>query len=421
MFRRITPLILCAAVAACSDAVPTNPVGPAAPDEHVVAFRGPGVFRRYVAMGTSISMGTASDGTRGASQKESWVAQLAGLAGHDIELPLISGTGCRAPFQAPLASGVRISGEPVTTPAASLGCSPLEPGVTLPTRNVAIAAATTLDALVTTPETQADPFYRKLYPLVLPPNTTQLAAMRLRKPLIVSVEFGANELFSAVSGVAIPGATIFPYSKWLPLYTALVDSVAMVSHRVILVGLIRDVGSFPGFRLGSELWADRGTFLAAFNVSVSADCDASPNLVFVPVRVPTAVSAGLTRRAQGLSPAVFSCTGGGQGVQDYVLTPAEAGVVNAQMTQMNADIAAIAAHHGFAHFELDALYGRSDLKGSFNAVQLMTSGQPYGPLVSLDGIHPSGAGQTILAYAAAQAVNDTYHLGLNTPAVYAAR
>jgi lysophospholipase L1-like esterase len=82
------------------------------------------------------------------------------------------------------------------------------------------------------------------------------------------------------------------------------------------------------------------------------------------------------------------------------------------MSQMNADIAAIAAQYGFAHFELEALYGRSDIKAPFSAVTVMTTAQPYGPLVSLDGIHPSGAGHRILADAAVQAVNTTYNLGL---------
>jgi len=42
----------------------------------------------------------------------------------------------------------------------------------------------------------------------------------------------------------------------------------------------------------------------------------------------------------------------------------------------------------------------------------MTSLTPYGPFISLDGIHPSAAGSTLLARAAAAALDDTYHLGL---------
>jgi lysophospholipase L1-like esterase len=42
----------------------------------------------------------------------------------------------------------------------------------------------------------------------------------------------------------------------------------------------------------------------------------------------------------------------------------------------------------------------------------MTSSQPYGPYVSLDGIHPTAAGQRILAEAAARALNETYGFGI---------
>lgn len=46
---------------------------------------------------------------------------------------------------------------------------------------------------------------------------------------------------------------------------------------------------------------------------------------------------------------------------------------------------------------LEVLYGRADIKGPFSVIQLMTSAQPYGALVSLDGIHPSGEGQRVIA------------------------
>ena len=312
-----------------------------------------------------------------------------------MTLPLISGTGCRAPFKAPLSTFVRISGESVGTPTANLLCLPLQEGITLPTQNVAIAAATTLDGLHTTPQTQTDPFYKKLYPLVLPPNTTQVMAMRQQSPKLVSVEFGANEVLPAVSGVAIPGVTLVPFTTWAPQYHALLDSVAMVAKKAILVGLIHDVATFPGMRKGNEIWGDRAPLLAAFNVAVSSNCDASANLIFVPARVPTAVANGLVNRSHGLPAFPFSCADLGFGVQDYVLTPSEAAVVNSLLAQMNGEVVNVAVQRGFAHFELEALYGRSDLKGRFSSVELMTSANPYGPYISLDGIHPSNLSATL--------------------------
>ena len=44
----------------------------------------------------------------------------------------------------------------------------------------------------------------------------------------------------------------------------------------------------------------------------------------------------------------------------------------------------------------------------------MTTSQPYGPYISLDGIHPSAEGARVIADAAAVALNSTYHLSIPT-------
>ena len=284
--------------------------------------------------------------------------------------------------------------------------------ITLPTQNVAISGATTLDALVTTPEKKTDVLGAQLYQRVLPSNTTQVGAMQQQSPHLVSVEFGANEVLPAVSGVAIPGVTLVPFAVWAPQYHTLVDAVGVVAKKGILVSLIDDVASFPGMRKGDEIWRDRGALLAAFNVAVSSDCPGSTNLVFVPARIPAAVAAGISNRSHGLPAVPFPCSDGGFGVVDYVLTPAEAAVVNVLLGQMNLEIVNVALQHGFAHFELEALYGLPHLKGPYSSVEQMLSANPYGPLISLDGIHPSTAGQAILADAAVASLNAAYNLGI---------
>ena len=385
--------------------------GPTAPAPSYGAEQladGRSAFDRYVAIGTSVSMGWQSDGVNATMQGEAWTAQLARLAGQPFDLPLISGTGCRAPLVAPLASGTRTSGEAAGLPAAQAACAVLQPGIELPARNVAIAGARTSDALGTTPENQTDPFYAKLYTRILRPGQTQLIAATSQKPKFVSVELGANEVLGARSGIAIPGTTIVPVNVWAPQYTSLVESVARDVKRGLLVGLINDVVTFPSFRNGGELYADRAAFLGAFHVQVSNDCEQSKNLVFIAVRVPVAVATGLAQKARGLGPFVLSCADGGAGVQDFVLTPDEARVVNTTLAEMNAHIAATARRHDYAIVYLEELYGRPDLKQPFSVVQFMTSQTPYGPLMSLDGIHPSGQGHAILAAGAARAINERY-------------
>ncbi|MGH7712201.1 MAG: hypothetical protein ACREOG_13000, partial [Gemmatimonadaceae bacterium] len=173
-------------VSACVDR--DAPTGPSPLGIVQEESEGRGVFQRYVAIGTSVSMGWQSDGLNATMQAESWPAQLARLAGRDLELPLIDGLGCRAPLVAPLASGTRTSGEAAGLPAAQAACAPLQAGIELPTRNIAIAGATTFNALSTTPENQTDVFYAKLYSRILAPGHTQLTAAMSLNPKFVSVE-----------------------------------------------------------------------------------------------------------------------------------------------------------------------------------------------------------------------------------------
>ena len=414
--------ITASSLTACSDSA--NPTAPVSRQANTVSERDEeGIFHRFVSMGTSISMGWQSEGVFAGSQQQAWTSQLATLASRSQSMPLVGSPGCRSPFTAPLASGKRLSGEGAATDPGLLSCASNEDGVTLPAQSVAIAAASTYDAMHATPETKAgDASYGRLYTRVLPPNTTQLQAALDQKPKFISVEFGGNEVLNARSGVAIVGATLTPLSTWKPQYTALTDAVANDVKRGILVGLLNDVGDFPSFRRGKEIWADRGVMAAAFNIAVNADCDASENLIFVPVRIPTAVATGAAYRARGLGQAPFSCADGGYGRQDFVLTPAEANIVNELLAAMNAHISAAAETHGFAYMALEELYGRADLKPTYSTIALMTSQTPYGFAISLDGIHPSNAGHAILATAAARAINARYGTTIpETPAMIALR
>lgn len=392
--------IIAGATACSSDDHPTDPGNGAR-----------GILGRYVAIGTSLSAGVQSDGLVAASQATAWPRLLAAAGNRDLAMPYIDGTGCRSPLVAPLASGLRVSGESAAMDPGQLSCSPLRGDVTLPVQDVAINAALTKDALLTTPENVTDPANAKIYGRVLQSGMTQVSTMMAAKPKLVSVELGGNDLLGARAGVTIPGVTIFPYAAWQPLYDAILDSVQKVTPTAVVVGLIDNIANFPSFRRGDELWANRAEF-AAFNVTVGADCQGNDNLIFVPVRVPTAVATGAAYAKNNLGSYTFSCAAGGPTDTDYILTPAEAAVVNDQMHAMTAHIQSEAARRHFAYFALGALYDQPDLKAPFSVVALMTTATPYGPKISLDGIHPSADGQLVFAHAAAQALNETFHLNI---------
>ena len=159
----------------------------------------------------------------------------------------------------------------------------------------------------------------------------------------------------------------------------------------------------------------------AFNVAVSSDCMNSDNLLFVPVLVPVAVGTGVAMRAAGAGSYTLSCAASPDATaKDYVLDPAEAARVNDLMARLDTHIRAEAERRGLAYFRLGDLYERADVKPPFSVVALMTSSTPYGPFISLDGIHPSAAGSSVLADAAARALNARYGLGIPVSASFLA-
>src|SRR6478609_6974753 len=107
---------------------------------------GQDAFARYVAIGTSLSMGVESDGVVYFSQQEDWTKLLSHQAFGQFTQPLIQPPGCFSPLIAPLQLSERLSGISTsvsqTTSIPDTTCALLGP-VTLPTNDVAIDGANT--------------------------------------------------------------------------------------------------------------------------------------------------------------------------------------------------------------------------------------------------------------------------------------
>ena len=412
MMIRTLPLWCLALVAACADRA-TGPASTPSRQASALEIGDQPRVGTYVAMGTSLSMGVMSNGVVGADQARSWPAQLAALADVPFSQPLIQAAGCQPPLMSPLATLRRVTGESPFVRSAI--CSPLAEGIGVPTQNLAISEAITANALATTPESPSPaswPLRGEFYSRVLGAGQTQLTAMLAQHPDLVSVEFGVNEVLGARSGILAPGVTIVPAAAWRPVYDQLIAGVKTAGAKVLLVGLLSDVTNFPSLRRGAELDADRAE-LAAFGILVSENCggSGSENYVYVPAKVVGTYAAAMAARAAGQPAPVLSCADI-PGTQDYVLTGADIDALEAQLAEMNAHIRDVAAENGFAFFDLDPLYGQRHLKAPFSAAALLTSDEPYGPYISLDGVHPSAAGHRILAREAAKALNVTYHLAV---------
>lgn len=360
----------------------------------------------YVAIGTSISMGWMDDGVFGGSQAVSWTKQLADRVGVPFTLPLIRQPGCRPPMAAPLITFQRVDGSSVGVP--STVCAPNEDGVLLPASNLAVENATAREALVGTPET-ASAGRGQITGRVLPSGMTQVSAMRALAPTFVSVEFGGNELLPAQVGLLIPGLTYTPFEAFRASYAQIIEEVKATGARALLVSIGSDLRKFPTIRTGPELAAQRAVF-AAYHVTVNADCDASPNYIFVRGKVPTAIATGAAYARLGLPPYDLRCADVPNTV-DYVLTPSDIGFLNALAARMSDEIERLAAENGYATFALGVLYDRAKEDVPFDLQSYLLSAQPYGKWISLDGVHPSAEGHSVLARAARVAIQQTYGTG----------
>jgi hypothetical protein len=397
MRHRMHLLALGAAVAAaaCSDAsAPAAPdalASPAAASNNLLVRR-----EKFVVIGTSISMGWASDGVFAGSQVASWPEQLSLGQLNPISLPLIQSPGCRSPLIAPLAANRRLSGE---SAIGSSVCAPNVAGVTLPAQNVALASALTIDALLTTPAGTTLPWYAR----VLPAGMTQVTAALSQQATLISVELGGADILGGLSGLVVPGVTVVPFPAFAAAFDAVLNAIGPANAKGLILGLPTDGTNLPALRGAKEVWADAAEF-AALGVDVSQDCQNSDNFINVAVQsLELVFTAAATSTRQ-----VFSCADV-PGTMDNVLTPTDIIALNGQLAQMAAFAQQEAAARGDAFFSLGVLYGRPDLKPKkYSVISQLISPIPYGPFISLDGVHPSALGNSIIALAAANALNQTY-------------
>lgn len=395
-------LVAAAVAVACSDAPTPSAPKPPALSGSVEWSRGFGRTEKFVAIGTSVSMGWASNGVHAGSQLTAWPELLAFGSLNSISMPLIQSPGCTSPLVAPLGAGQRLSGESF---AGSTTCAPNVDGVTLPTQNVALAAAIAADAVRTTPEAVATKY--PWYSRVLAPGTTQLTAALSQQPTLVSVELGGNEVLNGTSGLVAPGVTVVPVPYFIAPYDALLDALGAAGTKAVLVGLPHEATNLAALRRADEIWADRGEF-AALHVDVSPGCATSPNYINVSVLSLNMVFAGAQAAAQGQPNVVYSCDDR-PGALDLILTPNDIAVLDGMLTQIDDHIRAQASARGYAYFSLAAMYDRSDLKPqTYSVASQLVSRFPYGLYTSLDGVHPNAVGSAVLALAAAQAINARY-------------
>ncbi|MBP7460537.1 MAG: hypothetical protein KBA26_04560, partial [Candidatus Delongbacteria bacterium] len=213
-------------------------------------------FRRYVAMGNSITAGMQNSGMRQDWQQASYPALIAHQAGIEhFEMPLIAEPGIGSSRDVngnpmtPLAhkGGLTIAADPLTVNPLTLL---LNATLAMPYHNLGVPGATTRDLLYCTDATNSQSVGNSFFSMILRNpnlgNTTVVQQALLHTPTLVTLWIGNNDILGGViRGTIISGTTVTPASVYGGLMDMIFDSLLNRTPAEIFVANIPSITSIP--------------------------------------------------------------------------------------------------------------------------------------------------------------------------------
>jgi hypothetical protein len=408
--RGAISLVLTAAVAGCGDT--TELVRPAAPLDPI--------FASYVSLGNSITAGVQSGGIDSITQSQSYAVLLAQKMGTPFSVPYLRVPGCPPPID-DILTGHRVGDG--AADSCSLRADVKGKAVI---NNVAVPNATSADP--------TDPLGagadNALSTLILGGRTQVERALEAR-PTFASVWIGNNDvLTAAVAGVLTPMTGISPGLTDVETFTSNYDAMlgqllpggSAESGRFapgspsngVLVGVV-NVTAIPLFMpavaiLNPQLKAAAEAFTGK-SLTIDESCTPSTQSL-INFRLLLEIKAGT-------QPATIACSPvpGDEGhLGDiFVLDAGEIATITQTVTAYNAAIEERANELGWAYADPNPELALLRQSGAVPLVpDLANPAAPFGQYFSLDGVHPSAAGQAMLADLIATAINEKYGTDLPT-------
>jgi hypothetical protein len=355
------------------------------------------LFKSYVSIGNSITAGMQSLGILDSTQEESYPAIVARQAGTRFALPVLTRPGCPPPvvnFQ----TQARLDGQNATF------CALRDPAtVTSVINNVAVPGAGVIDPIsLSTANSNA------LTTFILGGQTQVQRALEAQ-PSFVSIEIGNDDVLGpALSGFALGEPTP------VPTFNAAYDTMMMQlrTARPNLGGILFAVLNVDGV---AALFSVQNLYDPAYKAEFNAAVSGNP-AIDVPVDPGCNGSGALVSLEivpalqQGLVPGV-ACGD----ASPFTLDLNKQGLITATIGAYNAHISAAATAAGFAYLDLNPVFEVLRAQGIIFARPDFTSAtNPFGPLVSLDGVHPSALAQELIANAVIETVNAKYKVAIDT-------
>ena len=369
------------------------------------------IFQSYIAIGNSITAGFQSTGINDSTQRQSYARLLALSMGTQYHYASLAGRGCTPPLANVLTSTYVGTGSTGSTCDLRSTNS-----VTDILNNVAVPGARVLDPISTS--TVAS---NALTTIILGGKTQVQKALEA-KPTFASIWIGNNDvLLASVYGVLTPipqsPGIVSTQAQFQVSYDAMIKQLldSMPNLRGVLIGVIQVSGN-PILSTGDTLFKSAGTkaFINAATgktVTVDPNCSGSASLVNILLLV-QAIRGGL-------HPPIISCVAGvyPAPVGDiFILDAAEQATLKGVIDGYNSYIAAKAAAIGFAYYDPNPLLASQRATNAIprlpNFLAANAGTTLFGPLFSLDGIHPAAAGHVLIANGLMAVINAKYGTSL---------
>lgn len=397
-------------------------------------------FDTYVSLGNSITAGFQSSGISASTQMESYAVLLGQQMGTEFNAPLLKEPGCPPPLAA-------IFPAPVSS-APSVDCAFRETPAPEVIHNVAVPGAKVIDLT----DNLSDASSANALTTFILGGRTQVEAALDAQPTFASVWIGNND----VLGAALAGdpARITPQGTFTRDYDAIMDGLTTSATGGLLIGVVQ-VTFAPNLSAGAAylqaIPAAQQAGAAPPNLAVAPSCAPSANggvgdQVLIPFQYGAAVLnvAGMLAEQLGAdAPTLtFDCSGDrtvgdvvldafgrpdpvpenvqliilglGSTANTSVLSGAEIVQVSEAVAGYNAYIAAEADARGWAYLDPNVLLqaNRAQIPLFPELFEIpgnaFTASEPFGPLFSLDGVHPSAEAHRLIADAAIDAINAKY-------------
>jgi lysophospholipase L1-like esterase len=380
-------------------------------DKDVIGPSSPDIFRSYVALGNSITAGYQSSGINDSTQQQSFARLLAMQMGTQYHYAALAKPGCPPPI-ANTATGARVGSGTSTTCALRIGTS-----VTDVLNNVAVPGARVLDPITGT-TVASNP----LTTFVLGGKTQVQRALDAH-PTFATIWIGNNDVLEAgASGILVPVPGISPgivstEAQFEQSYNSMIDQLTAGAPGIkgVLIGVVQ-VAGIPLLQSGAIVFANQAgvaqVFLQATGkvVTVSPNCQGSSSLVSLPQLI-SVIRAGT-------HPPTISCVKGSDPTNPlvgdlFVLDAAEQQTLGATIAGYNAYIKSKADAIGFAYYDPNVLLAAKKASGEIPPFPVFAStNATFGPFISLDGVHPSGAAHKVIANELITTINAKYATSL---------